>query len=184
MTSFQRKIHLDFHTAKDVKRVGEAFDAEAFADMLASAHVNVLATPGRCQYGFTYYDTTVGCPHPGLVRPDLFPETVRACVGRGIAVQAYFTLGLDDVTAEQHPEWRQRYENGTYASWGAKHMCFASPYVDEVVIPAVLEMLERCPGICGFWFDICLYCDGAFYSEGFEEQAQLRLGEQASDRSN
>ena len=170
-----RKIHLDFHTPSDVTNVGAAFDPEAFAALLADAHVNYLATPGKCQYGNTYFAATVGHPHPGLVRPELFPETVKACVARGIKVQAYFTLGLDDVVAEQHPDWRQRYQDGRHAQWGTKHICFASPYVDDVVIPEALEMIERCPGICGFWFDICLYCDGAFYSPAFDQAAKERL---------
>lgn len=164
-----------------VRNVGSCFDPAEFADTLARAHVNAIATPGKCQYGETYFDTALGHPHPGLVRPDLFPATVAACAARGIRVQAYFTLGLDDVAAAAHPEWRQRYKDGTYAAWGAKHMCFASPYADEVVIPEALEMIERCPGIVGFWFDICLYCNGAFYSESFERLARKRLGKRAKD---
>jgi hypothetical protein len=176
-----RKIHLDFHTRPEVTGIGAGFDPEAFADTLARAHVNCIATPGKCQYGETYFDTALGHPHPGLVRPNLFPATVAACTARGIRVQAYFTLGLDDVAAVAHPEWRQRYKDGAYAAWGAKHMCFASPYADEVVIPEALEMIERCPGIIGFWFDICLYCNGAFYSESFERLARKRLGKRAKD---
>jgi len=176
-----RKIHLDFHTRPEVTNIGSAFDPETFAKTLAAAHVNCVATPGKCQYGETYYETAVGHRHPGLVRRDLFPETVRACVSCGIQVQAYFTLGLDTVAADAHPEWRQTYRDGTCAQWGAKHMCFASPYVDEVVIPEVLEMIERCPGICGFWFDICLFCNGAFYSESFNRAAIERLGDKADD---
>jgi hypothetical protein len=176
-----RKIHLDFHTRPEVTGIGAGFDPESFADTLARAHVNALATPGKCQYGETYFDTALGHPHPGLVRPDLFPATVAACTARGIRVQAYFTLGLDDVAAAAHPEWRQRYKDGSYAAWGAKHICFASPYADEVVIPEALEMLERCPGLVGFWFDICLYCNGAFYSESFERLARKRLKKRAKD---
>jgi hypothetical protein len=176
-----RKVHLDFHTRPEVRGVGAAFDPDAFARTLAGAGVNALATPGKCQYGLTYFDTRLGRPHPGLVRPDLFPATVRACTAQGIRVQAYFTLGLDDVAADQHPDWRQRYKNGSYAQWGARHICFASPYADEVVIPEALEMIDRCPGIAGFWFDICLYCDGAFYSPGFERVAKERLKAKADD---
>lgn len=178
-----RKIHLDFHTNSDVRSVGGGFDPEAFAATLTDARVNALATPGKCQYGYTYYDTRVGTPHPGLVRADLFPATVRACAARGIRVQAYFTLGLDDVAAERHPDWRQRYRDGTHAAWGSRHICFASPYTDEIVIPEALDMLARCPGLVGFWFDICLYCNGAFYSPFFERAARSRLGAAADDEA-
>lgn len=176
-----RKIHLDFHTHPDTANVGAAFDAEQFASTLADAHVNYLATPGKCQYGLTYFDTKTGRPHPHLVAPELFPDTVKACVDRGIKVQAYYTLGIDDALVNVRPELQQRFKDGSGAHWGTKLVCYATPYVDDVVIPEVIETIERCPGICGFWFDICLYIDGAFYSESFERVARERLGQKADD---
>ena len=177
-----RKVHLDFHTHPDTPEIGAAFDPEEFAGTLADAHVNCLATPGKCHFGNIYFDTKVGRPHPHLVRPDLFPATVEACTRRGIKVQAYWTLGLDAAAAESHPHWRQRFADGNYGRWGHYlHMCFASAYIAEMVIPEVTEAIDRCPGLAGFWFDICLYVSGAFYSEGFERLARERLGAEAQD---
>jgi hypothetical protein len=177
-----RKIHLDFHTASETRDIGAAFDPDVFAQTLADAHVNMLATPGKCHYGNIYLDSKVGRPHPHLVRPDLFPATVAACAKRGIRVQAYWTLGLDAAAAVAHPEWRQRYQDGRFANWGHYlHMCFASPYIDKMVIPEVVETIARCPGLAGVWFDICLYLDGAFFSDGFEQAARTRLGDRAGD---
>jgi len=170
-----RKIHLDFHTTDEVAGIGAAFDPEAFADTLARAHVNMLATPGRCNYGNTYFDAKAVNAHPGLVRNDLFPATVAACNARGIAVQAYYNLGMDAHTTRVHPEWRQLYADGTAVDWGMPLVCFASPHIDESVLPGVAEMIERCPGICGFWFDICLYAGNSFYSPYFNELARKRL---------
>jgi len=177
-----RKIHLDFHTHPDTRGIGSEFDTEAFAQMLADAHVNALATPGKCHFGNIYFDTRVGKPHPQLARPDLFPATVAACAKRGLKVQAYWSLGLDSAAAQEHPSWRQRHQDGSFGCWGhCLHMCFASPYIDEMVIPEVLEAMDRCPGLAGFWFDICLYVDGAFYSEWFERAARERLGDSVDD---
>ncbi len=179
-----RKIHLDFHTRPEVTGIGAGFDPEAFADLLAQAHVNALATPGKCNFGNTYFDATVGHPHPHLVRPDLFPATVQACARRGIRVQAYFNFGMDEYATSIHPDWSQRYRDGTCPQWGMPLVEFASPYIDEVVIPGVIEMIGRCPGLAGFWFDICLYINGAFYSSWFEALAQARLGAAADDEAN
>lgn len=177
-----RKIHLDFHTAPETENIGRHFNPERFADTLAKAHVNYLATPGKCHFGHVYYDAQVAVPHPHLAEPEMFPRTVTACLQRGIRTQAYWTLGLDATRAQMNPEWRQTFADGTYAHWGHyKHMCFASPYVDEVVLPEVLECLTRCPGIVGFWFDIALYVDGAFYSENFNRLAAGRLGDKSHD---
>jgi len=177
-----RKIHLDFHTHPDTPGIGRNFNAEAFADTLASANVNYLATPGKCHFGNIYYRSKVGHSHPRLHDPEMFPATVAACNARGIKVQAYWTLGLDAHVAQQRPEWRQRFADGSYANWGHYlHICFASPYVEETVIPEVLECIERCPSLAGFWFDICLYVDGAFYSDDFDRAARERLGEHSGD---
>lgn len=177
-----RKIHLDFHTHPDTRGIGAGFNADAFADTLARAHVNYLATPGKCHFGNIYYASKVGRTHPQLADPEMFPATVRACAKRGIKVQAYWTLGLDAHAAHLHPDWRQRYADGAYGNWGHYlHMCFASPYIDKMVIPEIVECIERCPGLAGFWFDIALYVDGAFYATGFETVARERLGDQAAD---
>ena len=176
-----RKIHLDFHTRPEVEGVGAGFDPELFAETLANAQVNYLATPGKCDFGNTYFAARVGHPHPHLAMPELFPATVRACAARGISVQAYYCLAMDEYVATQHPDWAQRYQDGTCPTWGMPLLCFASPYIDEVVIPGVVEMIERCPGIVGFWFDICLYISRAFYSSWFEQAARTRLGAEADD---
>lgn len=177
----RRKIHLDFHTAPETTGIGEGFDPDRFAETLAAAHVDCLATPGKCHFGHVYTQSDIAPVHPHLCDPDLFPRTVAACRRRGIAVQAYWTLGLDATMATRRPAWRQRFADGTHAHWGHYlHMCFASPYVEQAVIPEVLECIERCPGLAGFWFDICLYVDGAFYSPDFNRLAAERLREGAA----
>ncbi len=177
-----RKIHLDFHTHPATENVGQGFDAQAFAGTLRDAHVNYITTPGKCHFGHVYYDADVATTHPHLADPQLFPSTVEACLERGIRVQAYWTLGLDATCAQLKPDWRQVFEDGSKADWGDYlHMCFASPYIDEVVIPELLECVERCPDITGFWFDICLHEDGAFYSSFFNQIARERLGKQEND---
>ena len=179
-----RKIHLDFHTHPDTQNVGKDFDPDKFAETLAAANVNHLATPGKCHFGNIYYASDVGHTHPHLCDPEMFPKTVSACVSRGIEVQAYWTLGLDAHAAEQHPDWRQIHKDGTGASWGHYlHMCFASPYIEEMLIPEVQECIERCPGLRGFWFDISLYVDGAFYSEYFDSLARERPGNRDDDET-
>jgi len=178
-----RKIHLDFHTRPEVQEVGAGFDAELFAETLAKAQVNYLATPGKCDFGNTYFAARVGHAHPYLAMPDMFPATVKACTARGIRVQAYYCLGMDEYTTAQHPDWSQRSQDGTCPSWGMPLVCFASPYIDEVVIPEAIEMIECCPGIVGFWFDICLYISGAFYSPWFEQIARARLGAEADSEA-
>ena len=168
-----RKIHLDFHTPPYVPDVACDSDPAAFAGTLADARVTDIVIFAKDQYGLTYFPTRAGTRHPNLRRPNLLGDLVQACASRGIRVQAYFTLGLDPQAAIRHPEWRQRLPDGEFSSWGpaVPHMEFASPYIEEMVMPQLDEAMEAAPGVAGFWFDICLYFGAAYYSAFFDQYA-------------
>src|SRR4051812_4416453 len=102
-----RQIHMDFHTSERIAGVGAAFDAQAFADTLARAHVDSVTCFARCHHGWIYYDTAAHPErrHPHLER-DLLREQIEACHARGIRVPIYTTVQWDHHTAGGHPEWR------------------------------------------------------------------------------
>ncbi len=47
-----RQVHLDFHTSEHIAGVADDFDAEAFADTLAKAHVDSVTCFARCHHGW------------------------------------------------------------------------------------------------------------------------------------
>lgn len=176
-----RKIHLDFHTPGYIQGVASETDPAAFAATLAEARVTDIVIFAKDCYGLTFFPTKVGTVHPGLTRPNMLGDLVAACTARGIRVQAYFTLGIDPAAALEHPEWRQQLPNGQFMTWGPATplMEFAGSYLDDMVLPQVDEVLDAAPSICGFWFDICLYVNGAYYSEAFENYALAHAGPNA-----
>ncbi|MCT8160676.1 alpha-amylase family protein [Pseudoruegeria sp. SHC-113] len=101
-----RQIHLDFHTSEAIPGVGADFDAEAFADRLAAAHVDSVTLFARCHHGWSYYPSDVGPAHPGLARKDLLGEMISACRARDIETPVYITVQWDERLARAHPEWR------------------------------------------------------------------------------
>ena len=129
-----RQVHLDFHTSEHCPAVGEDFDPEKFADTLAEAHVNSITCFARCHHGWSYHDTTVGKKHPNLKR-DLLAEMIQACHARDINVPVYITVGWDELSAREHPEWREIKRDGTpngasplEAGW--HKLCLNTPYLD------------------------------------------------------
>ena len=85
-----RQIHLDFHTPAGVT-VGDKFNAAEFFDTLETAKV--------------------GTRHPGLGF-DLLGQMVAESTKRKMPVLAYFSLNVDEVFAEAHPEYVAQFRDG------------------------------------------------------------------------
>ncbi|MBM3211136.1 hypothetical protein FJZ33_02885 [Candidatus Poribacteria bacterium] len=91
-----RKIHFDMHTPESVENVGEDFDPQAFAKSVKDAGAEAICFFARCAYGWSYYPTTVGLPHPHLKR-DVFGEGAKAMKEEGLRVIAY--TAIDNIPA-------------------------------------------------------------------------------------
>lgn len=149
-------VHLDFHTPRQQREVGIDFDGERFTRTLKAAKVDGVTVFGKCERGYSYYNTDVGIRHPHLTR-DLLREQIAACHEAGIKVLVYFSLSLDGEAGNQHPDWVQYdgqhnplIRTPGWFSW----LCYNSPYLEELVIPQIGEVLQY--GADGFYFD-CMY---------------------------
>jgi len=173
-----RQIHLDFHTSEQIVGVGAAFDPEAFADTLVRAHVDSVTCFARCHHGWLYYDSklTPERRHPHL-STDLLRRQIEVCHDHGIRVPIYITVQWDHYSADQHPEWLARDEEGrpfgtpTFEAGFYRRLCVGSPYRDflEAHTREVLELLP----VDGLFFDIvhplpcaCRHCRQAMDERG------------------
>lgn len=133
----RRAVHFDFHTMPGVKNFGEEFDAKKFAKQMADANVEYINMFARCNVGYSYYQTKIGIPYPGL-KTNMFPEVVKECHKLGIGVTAYVNAGLNHELARLHPEWLQmsidgktyRFEEGMSFF---RTMCYNSGYHDYLL---------------------------------------------------
>jgi hypothetical protein len=110
-----RQIHLDFHTSPYIPDVGKDFNAGAFAETMAKAHVNSVTCFAKCHHGQCYFPTKVGVSHPAIGERDLLGEQIEALHRRGIRAPIYTTVVWEEDVAQKHPEWRQMAENGSFA---------------------------------------------------------------------
>jgi hypothetical protein len=96
-----RQIHADFHTSELIADVGSEFDAGAFAEMLADAHVDSITCFARCHHGYMYYDSALYPEriHPTLADRHLLKHQVEACHAKNIRVCAYTTVQWDHYTS-------------------------------------------------------------------------------------
>jgi hypothetical protein len=165
-----RKIHLDYHTHPAVSGVGAKFDAQHFADQLVAAGVDGIVLFAKDHYGYSFYRSEVFPVHPHLV-VDFLPLAVRACKDRGIHVEAYISVCLDNLTWRNHPDWACRNVAGKELRWGEPNVLLdlASPLIDEVAVPYTREV-ARIASVDGLWFDIVMYPDDGFYGEYFDRR--------------
>jgi hypothetical protein len=175
-----RQIHLDFHTSEHIPGVGSAFDAEVFADTLGRAYVDSVTCFARCHHGWLYYDSKLNPErrHPQL-SVDLLRQQIAVCHDHNIRVPVYITVQWDHFSAEQHPEWLARDEEGrpfggsTFDAGFYRRLCVNSPY-REFLLAHTREVLEMFP-VDGLFFDIvhplpcaCRHCRTAMEGLGLD----------------
>ncbi|WP_240689082.1 alpha-amylase family protein [Ammoniphilus sp. YIM 78166] len=183
-----RQIHLDFHTSPQIEGIGAEFKPEEFVSTLLKARVNSITSFARCHHGLLYYDSKKFPErvHPHLANKNLLKEQIEACHQNDIRVPIYITVQWDHYSAEEHPEWLVRDEQGApYAMGGQKlfdagfyqFLCVNTPYRDflKEQTQEVLEMFET----DGIFFDIvkpvecvCKSCRRDMLEQGLDPTRQ------------
>ena len=150
-----RQIHLDFHTSPLIPGIGEGFDAKQWQEALKLGHVNSITSFSKCHHGWSYHPTKIGKMHPHL-KFDLLRAQMDAAKAIDVNVPIYISAGVDNVMAEQRPEWREISIEGSYSGWtgpfnraGFKTMCFGSPYLDYLCdqISEAVRLFPECDGV-------------------------------------
>lgn len=171
-----RELHLDAHFGTVPAPYGD-FRADVAAGILKDASFQMVSCFASCGAGYSYYPTNIGTPHPGLTR-DFTGEMAGALKKRGIRVLAYISVGPDRRYHQEHPDW-VIVRNPPQPSGEMAMMCLSSPWVDEVHIPQMKELVAKY-GVDGFFLDnllsrftrgpcYCRYCREAFRAaNGFE----------------
>jgi hypothetical protein len=166
------------------------------AGALQKARMDAVIFFAKCHFGFSYYPTKVGTPHPRLAS-DVFGGLLKASRQAGLEVAAYISFGIDGTGGEERPEWRRVYaDGGSDPSGWFINVCPFTSYVDERVLPQI-EELHRLYRPDGFWFDTmaalspcyCGTCRESYRTEtgselpvAVDDPAQARAGQWRHDR--
>ena len=186
-----RQIHMDFHNSEEIAGIGDKFDPEEYAAVLAAAHVDSVTCFGRCIHGWIYHDTKKFAEfiHPHLNR-NLLKEQIEACHRKNIRVPVYVIVQWDILQARRHPEWVQVAPDGMlnwtppYKAGSHCLLCLNSPYVDFLKA-YIDDLFEQVP-VDGLFLDIvhaqdcsCQYCMRDMLAEGIEphnDEARREFG--------
>ncbi|MEI6519858.1 MAG: alpha-amylase family protein [bacterium] len=183
-----RQIHLDFHTSEHIPGIGSAWNKEHWQKTLQTGHVNGINVFAVCHHGWSYYDTKVGKRHPHLADGiNLTRIMIDACNEIDVKTQVYLTVGVNNMVARQHSEWRAINVHGGYYGWsqspvdpGFHMLCFNTPYLDYVC-DEIRELARLFPDTEGFWLDIIhkavCYCPWCM-------ESMVKLGLNPADKAD
>ncbi len=139
-----RKLYFDFHSQETAVGLASAFDAERWADQVASAHAQAILVFCTCHFGWSYYRRgKLRYVHPHLPEGvDLVGDQIESLHRRGIkAIGYYHVLGSDPICRER-PEWRQRDGKGKLVG---NEICMQGPFLEAYFLPHVEEIVTNYP---------------------------------------
>ena len=143
-------LHYDLHANPNDTDLGAHDDPRELAATLRLMNPQWVQTDCKGGAGLTSWRSQVKSASvaPGLVGDAL--RTWRDATRQlGTPLHAHYMSLWDGAAWEQHSEWRAdlRLVDGE-----TKRLCPRSGYVDELVIPQMLEAIEMY-GVDGFWVD-------------------------------
>lgn len=162
-------IHYDLHANLNDTVLGR----DVTPDLLRAAWEKIRPDWIQCDCkghpGYTSWPTKVGYPAPGIVRDAL---RIHRDVTRdlGLPLVMHYSGIWDEAAIYHHPDWAR-----INASGGVErgHACPRSGYVDELLIPQMLELIDEY-AVDGFWVDgdiwatapcYCPRCRAAFTAQ-------------------
>ena len=135
------QVHLDFHMPEFPAGALARLDAQAMADTMAKAHVDLVALFAKDHFGNSFYDTQAGHKHAKLTQ-DFLGQTARAMRHRSIRTLGYYSVAWDKHAWDHNPDWRVLDAQGnaieSQASW--QPVCVNSPYREELMMPQLAEI--------------------------------------------
>ncbi len=137
-----RQLHIDYEIG-NYKEIFKNFDAEASAQIFEEAGFQTVCYFAKGGSGYSYYPTEIGVVHPGL-KIDFVGEMTKALKKRGIKCIIYVLPGSERRLHKIHPDWIFKREGQSPSSSEEEaFMCLKSPYMEEVGIPQMKEIVSR-----------------------------------------
>lgn len=141
-------IHYDLHANEKDTELGREVTHDHLRDRWELTRPDWVQCDCKGHPGYTSWPTEVGSTSPGVVRDAL---RVHRDVTKelGIKLGMHYSGVIDNRALELHPDWACRDAKGEPSKGST---CRLSPYVDELLIPQLLELVDKYD-VDGFWVD-------------------------------
>ncbi len=154
-------FHRDLHVELSDTGIGSRCTAAELVAQIRLSGADFVQTDSKGHPGYTSWPSRNpdASAAPGIER-DALAAWRAATRSLGMPLHAHYSGIWDKAAGARHPEWCIVSADGTpaRAPWAGvlgetgDKMCPRSGYVDELLIPQLLEMVDRY-GIDGFWVD-------------------------------
>lgn len=128
-------LHFDFH-AMEGDEIGQIIDTESIENMLDETKPDMIQVDSKGHPGISSYMTKAG-RHADVMHMDVLRVWRKLTEERGIRLYAHHSGLYDQTQAKRHPEWAVVSAEGIVSE---DFMSPFSPYVDQVLIPQILEI--------------------------------------------
>ncbi len=141
-------IHYDLHANEKDTELGREVTPELLRERWELTRPDWVQCDCKGHPGYTSWPTEVGSTSPGVVKDAL---RIHRDVTRelGIKLGMHYSGVIDNRAIELHPEWACINAKGEA---NPRSTCRLSRYVDELLIPQMLELIEKYD-VDGFWVD-------------------------------
>lgn len=132
------------------------FDAKRWLDQIQSAHYRVLIFYTKHHDGYCTFPSKYSKIQP---ERDFFGECVAEARKRNMRIVAYYSSNLDQITGNEHPDWRVRAREGKPANcwsdscWPGSYCCINNPGYRGLVLGQLAELRDNYDPD-GFWLDV------------------------------
>ncbi|WP_305768068.1 alpha-amylase family protein [Candidatus Epulonipiscium viviparus] len=182
-----KKLHLDMHTPENILAVGNSLDIDKYVATIKASGAESVTVFARCGYGFAYFPTKIGVPHPNMKR-DLFGDIVKALRAENIDVTAYFStshISTYQMERDKNFGWAaQRLDKTYYLNKKQDLKTYTPCPTGNFIYDNTLAMIIECAtnydingiwidGLYGMMNDVC-YCDRC--QEAFAQISNLPFG--------
>lgn len=131
------------------RQMETAFDPQLYVRTLKRMGIQVLYHHAKNHLGISCYRTKAGYPHSLMGNRDFFGELVAECREHDIVPGAIFQVGTDELSALEHPEWRQQSPTGDTSVF---RLCFNHPEWRKKVFAQTEEIVSTYD-IAAFMYD-------------------------------
>ncbi|MEK0315705.1 alpha-amylase family protein [Cohnella sp. 56] len=132
-------LHFDLHPVLEDTSLGADVTGTRVRELLLRIAPDYVQYDSKGHFGYAGYETAVGTPSPGIVRDALAiwrEETRKLGIGLGVHYSGLY----DYLAVRQHPEWARI---GPEGEPDAEATSVFGPYVDELLVPQLVEIADR-----------------------------------------
>ena len=164
-------LHYDLHATERDTELGRETTYEHIREQLEKVNPDFVQYDCKGHPGWAGYPTKVGSPAPGIVNDALkvWREVTR---DMGIPLAIHYSGVWDTRAVQTHPEWALI---GSDGSPDPHRRCPLSGYIDELMIPQLLEVIEEY-GIDGIWVDGENWASYPCYCDRCKAEFRARTG--------